>query len=94
MGGGARGGAGRRDLSPIESQVLAGLVQGCGWYVSGPCWGRAISGEGRLRLSRVEDATAGHPLPNRSLAAPSVCVPGRGWVLGLKPEFSLPSVPV
>lgn len=49
----------------------AGLIRGRGWFVSGPCWGRAISGKRRLRLSG-EDAKAGHPLLNPSLAASSV----------------------
>lgn len=27
------------------------MIRGRGWFVFGPCWGRAISGKRRLRLS-------------------------------------------
>lgn len=49
--------------------VLAGLVQGRGCCVSGPCWGCAIPGEGLPRLSEAEGHHAGRPLPSGSLAA-------------------------
>lgn len=59
--------------STAAGPVLAGLVRGRGWCVSGPCWGCAIPGEGLPRLSEREDTMQATPFPAGHWPPPSVC---------------------